>query len=294
MQLVISKSPPTVGGRAACVRILATLFAVFVLTGALLVGGSSDVWAQAPRFPDVGSSLPSYDAIGFLSSAGIISGYQNGTFGPGDSLKRGQATKMLVLWKGVPLIKGASSFPDLDSTYRSYVETACAQGWITGFADGRFKPYSTLTRQQMAIIMVRAMGWERSALALSAEQIDEALSKFSDRADIADVAVPYVAMAVSGGLFGGTTVVSHPRRGSPVDSSASWSTGPNRAAPRPSLGCVAQAITLTRPGWCSICRALRTKSRPPLRLTGTLLSTSPGVSSAVILIRASDRPKSYQ
>lgn len=203
MQLVISKSPPTVGGRAACVRILATLFAVFVLTGALLVGGSSDVWAQAPRFPDVGSSLPSYDAIGFLSSAGIISGYQNGTFGPGDSLKRGQATKMLVLWKGVPLIKGASSFPDLDSTYRSYVETACAQGWITGFADGRFKPYSTLTRQQMAIIMVRAMGWERSALALSAEQIDEALSKFSDRADIADVAVPYVAMAVSGGLFGG-------------------------------------------------------------------------------------------
>ncbi len=35
-----------------------------------------------------------------------------------------------------------SSFPDLDDTYRSYIVTACAR-WITGFSDGRFKPYST-------------------------------------------------------------------------------------------------------------------------------------------------------
>jgi N-acetylmuramoyl-L-alanine amidase len=194
---------PTVAGRSARDRVLAVTLGVVLLAGILLTGTSSDAWAQTPKFPDVGPSLPSYDAIGFLNSAGIISGYQNGTFGPGDTLKRGQATKMLVLWKGVTPINGKSTFPDVDSTYRSYVETACAQGWITGFSDGRFKPYSTLTRQQMAIIMVRAMGWEQSALALSAEQIDEILSKFSDRADIADVAVPYVAMAVSGGLFGG-------------------------------------------------------------------------------------------
>ena len=44
--------------------------------------------------------MPAYEAIGFLSGAGIISGYQNGNFGPGDTLKRGQATKMLVLWQG--------------------------------------------------------------------------------------------------------------------------------------------------------------------------------------------------
>ena len=45
--------------------------------------------------------MPAYDAIGFLSGAGIISGYQDGNFGPTDTLKRGQATKMLVLWQGV-------------------------------------------------------------------------------------------------------------------------------------------------------------------------------------------------
>jgi len=141
--------------------------------------------------------------VGFLSGAGIISGYQNGNFGPADTLKRGQATKMLVLWQEVPISTNASSFPDLDDIYRSYVQTATAQGWITGYADGRFKPYSTLSRQQMAIIMVRAMGWQDAAQGLSTQEIAQVLSAFPDEAKISDVARPYVAVAVSEGLFGG-------------------------------------------------------------------------------------------
>ena len=89
-------------------------------------------------------------------------------------------------------------FTDLDDTYRAYVETAAAQGWITGYPDGRFQPYSTLSRQQMAIIMVRAMGWEADGARCSpASEIEQALETFSDRADIATVARPYVAVAAS-------------------------------------------------------------------------------------------------
>ncbi len=186
---------------------------VAVLFVALSVFAPAPAQAQTSGFPDVSRSLPSYDAIGFLSGAGIISGYQNGNFGPGDTLKRGQATKMLVLWKNVPLVTDRISFPDLDDIYRSYVETACAQGWITGYPDGRFKPYSTLTRQQMAIIMVRAMGWEEAALGLSAAEVEEALAVFSDRADIATVARPYVAMAASRGLFTGSNGCFSPADG---------------------------------------------------------------------------------
>jgi N-acetylmuramoyl-L-alanine amidase len=147
--------------------------------------------------------MPAYDAIGFLSEADIISGYEDGSFGPADTLKRGQATKMLVLWQGVTPIADASSFPDLDDVYRPYIETACDEGWITGYPDGRFKPYSTLTRQQMAIIMVRAMGREDVALGLSEDQIAETLSAFGDEPAISDVARAYVATAASEGLFGG-------------------------------------------------------------------------------------------
>ncbi|MBN1322257.1 MAG: N-acetylmuramoyl-L-alanine amidase [Thermoleophilia bacterium] len=180
---------------------------------ALLLVSAAAVSAQTPGFPDVGKSLPSYDAIQFLSGAGIISGYKDGNFGPGDTLKRAQATKMLVLWKEVfPVTKG-NTFPDVDETYRSYIETAVAQGWITGFSNGRFKPYSTLTREQMAIIMVRAMDWEDTAQELSTAQIDEALSAFADQADISAVARPYVAVAVSEGLFGGSDGRLLPKEG---------------------------------------------------------------------------------
>ncbi|MBN1630873.1 MAG: N-acetylmuramoyl-L-alanine amidase [Thermoleophilia bacterium] len=192
------------GSRATATRAVATaLFAIALLALVFLTPGSARAQTQAPAFPDVDATMPAYEAIGYLSAAGIISGYVDGSFGPGDTLKRGQATKMLVLWQNVPVVTGQCSFPDVDAVYRNYIETAFSQGWITGFSNGRFKPYYTLSRQQMAIIMVRAMGWEETALELSHEQVTEALAGFVDQEKISDVARPYVAIAASEGLFSG-------------------------------------------------------------------------------------------
>lgn len=179
--------------------------ALVLLAAALLMGAPAQpALAHASSFPDVNTGLPAHDAIEFMTGAGVISGYKDGTFQPGKTLTRGQATKVLVLWQDVDLVKPASaSFPDLDDVYRSYVETASAKGWISGFPDGFFRPYSTLNRQQMAIIMVRAMGWEPDAEKLSSSRVAEILGQFSDQAKIAAVARPYVALAVSKGLFGG-------------------------------------------------------------------------------------------
>jgi hypothetical protein len=187
-------------------RVIPRIAALVAVAAALAFAGlalAPSALAETPAFPDVGASSPAFEAISFLSSANIISGYQDGTFGPGDTLKRGQATKMLVLWQELPMVSGEPSFPDLDDVYRDYVQTATAQGWISGFPDGRFRPYSTLSRQQMAIIIVRAMGWQEVADGLSTNDVDDVLSAFADRADISQVARPYVAVAVSKGLFGG-------------------------------------------------------------------------------------------
>jgi N-acetylmuramoyl-L-alanine amidase len=161
--------------------------------------------ARVSSFPDVSTALPAHDAIAFLTGVGAISGFKDGTFAPAGTLTRGQATKVLTLWKGVSLVAAGSSFTDLDAVYRSYVQTACAQGWIAGFPDGTFRPYALLTRQQMATSMVRAMGWEAEARDLSTLEINATLSVFSDQRAIATVARPYVALAVSRGLFGGTS-----------------------------------------------------------------------------------------
>ncbi len=188
------------------IRWIRRIAAAFVVVASLLLSGlatAPPALAATSPFPDVSTSSPSYEAINFLSSANIISGYQDGRFGPGDTLKRGQATKMLVLWRQLPMVSGEPSFPDLDDVYRDYVETACAEGWISGFPDGRFKPYSTLSRQQMATIMVRAMGWGGIAEGLSEDEIDDVLEAFSDEEKVSEAARPYVAVAVSKGLFSG-------------------------------------------------------------------------------------------
>jgi len=161
----------------------------------------------------VAQSAAAHDAIEYLHGAGVISGIEDGVFAPDQPLKRGQAAKMLVLWKDVPPATGGATFPDVDSVYRSYVQTAYAQGWISGYSDGYFRPYSTLTRQQMAIIMVRAMGWEPEARRLSSSEISAALSAFSDEKDIATVARPYAALAVARGLFGGSNGCFNPKDG---------------------------------------------------------------------------------
>jgi N-acetylmuramoyl-L-alanine amidase len=187
-------------------RVIPRIAALVAVAAALAFAGlalAPSALAETPSFPDVVASSPAFEAITFLSSANIISGYQDGTFGPGDTLKRGQATKMLVLWQELPMVSGEPSFPDLDDVYRDYVQTATAQGWISGFPDGRFKPYSTLSRQQMAIIMVRAMGWQEMADGLSTDDVESVLSAFVDSDMISQVARPYVAVAVSKGLFGG-------------------------------------------------------------------------------------------
>ena len=122
------------------------------------------------------------------------------------------------------------SFPDLDDVYRDYVETACAQGWITGFADGRFRPYSTLTRQQMAIIMVRAMGWEQRPELSAAQIARDALPPSPTRRRSPPSPVPTWPSPCQRGSSGETaTAASAPRTASPGPSSAWWCSGPNSA-----------------------------------------------------------------
>jgi N-acetylmuramoyl-L-alanine amidase len=189
------------------------LAAAMLLAALLFFAGGTAARAHSSSFPDVSESLPSHDAIEYLTGCKIISGFSDGTFGPEQTLNRGQATKVLVLWREVPLTDNGPSFTDLDAIYRSYIVTAAGQGWITGYPDGSFKAYTTLSRQQMAIIMVRAMGWEADAQKLSASKIEQTLGAFSDAIDIATVARPYMALAVQKGLFGGSDGCLNPKDG---------------------------------------------------------------------------------
>lgn len=195
--------------------IIAACGAVLCLALALLFTTCpSPAAAQSTTFSDVNEEMVAYDAIRFMAGAGVISGYNDGSFRPSNTLTRGQATKVLVLWRRAPLTKAAGClFSDVDGVYRSYVSAAVAQRWVSGYADGLFRPYSTLTRQQMAVIMVRALGWDTQARNLSSASIQKTLAAFSDSNDIASNARAYVALAVDRGLFGGSNGRFLPKSG---------------------------------------------------------------------------------
>ncbi|WP_394138206.1 S-layer homology domain-containing protein [Cytobacillus oceanisediminis] len=107
-------------------------------------------------FPDVTSYR---NEILFLSSRGIISGYPNGNFGPQDPIKRIQAVQMIIKELGVKVGDAPNpNFKDVPPGSYGYDVIAKAKqlGIISGKGDGIFDPNGTLTRSQMAIILVRA------------------------------------------------------------------------------------------------------------------------------------------
>jgi hypothetical protein len=55
-----------------------------------------------PHFTDVPQGSTFYDYIETAFNKGIINGYGNGTFGPGDNILRGQMSKVLYLALQIP------------------------------------------------------------------------------------------------------------------------------------------------------------------------------------------------
>jgi hypothetical protein len=113
-----------------------------------------------PTFLDVDPNTWSYAFIETGVYHGIISGYPDGTFRPGNSITRGQLSKIIVLGRAWPLLNPAlPSFPDVlpGSTFYTYIETARAHNIISGYSDGSFRPYNDATRGQLSKMLYVAL-----------------------------------------------------------------------------------------------------------------------------------------
>ncbi|WP_080831995.1 S-layer homology domain-containing protein [Cohnella massiliensis] len=127
---------------------------------------------------------------------GIVNGYPDGEFRPDAPATRIEFTAMLGrAFK----LEGESSSPDfadeIPSWARSYVAQAAAKGIVTGYADKTFRPNGTLTRVEMTVMAVRALGLPTDPAASPG---------FADDDRIPQWARPYVAAAYEAGLVGGT------------------------------------------------------------------------------------------
>ncbi|WII37512.1 S-layer homology domain-containing protein [Paenibacillus thiaminolyticus] len=104
-------------------------------------------------FSDVASSRWSNKHISTMEHAGIITGYQDGTFKPGRSITRAEFAAIASRFDKLNE-QANDMFSDIAGHWaEKYIVSAANKGWIKGYPDGTFKPNQYITRAEaMAFI----------------------------------------------------------------------------------------------------------------------------------------------
>lgn len=164
-------------------------------SGNIGTGNGADV-----SFSDLETVPWAYEAITALANKGVLSGIGGGLFAPNDNVTRAQFCKMICECFGINA-QGNAVFSDVsaDSWYYGYVTGLANAGIINGMGDGRFEPESTVTRQDISVMLVRII--DKMGYAIPKYEHTEA---FADDGDIAGYAKSSMYDLFSYGILTGT------------------------------------------------------------------------------------------
>ncbi|GGI45614.1 hypothetical protein GCM10008018_13040 [Paenibacillus marchantiophytorum] len=138
-----------------------------------------------------------------LASKMVIDGTTDRTYTPEMQVTRAQFAALLVRGLGLQAESTPSVFTDVAATqwYASEVGTAAKYGLVQGVGEGQFNPDQLITREQMVVMMMKAVHL------VQGESQPEAAKNapFADQDQLSDYARSAVAEAVSKGLVHGKT-----------------------------------------------------------------------------------------
>lgn len=179
-------------------RVLSLILAV-CLTAGMFSGWVSAV--SSGTFTDVAASDWYYDAVEYVQTNGLMNGTGDGAFSPNALMTRGMIVTILHRMEGCPHAP-SSRFVDVPAA--SYCADAAAwasaEGIVTGYDDGTLRPNDPVTRQQLAVILLRYCrykGYDTDHRA--------ALSSYEDAEAISDYARSAMQWAVGAGLMEGVS-----------------------------------------------------------------------------------------
>ena len=140
--------------------------------------------------------------IGTLAGMKILDGMGENRFEPEGSLTRAQFVAMLAkMTDNVDLsLSAPAGFTDVAAAdwYYGYINWGYENGIVNGMGDGTFAPNSSITREQMAVMLCN---YARS-IGFALPQTGSGVS-FSDSGSISTWAVDYVATAAGAGVING-------------------------------------------------------------------------------------------
>jgi hypothetical protein len=155
----------------------------------------------ACAYTDVPENHWAAGVIKELCQKGILDGYPDGTFRPGNDITRAEFVKIMVVALGLAEENPATPiFKDVNPNdwYYGEVEAAAKANLVNGYRNGLFKPDAKITRQEIAVILIRALGKTDEAAANANTK-----TAFKDDHNIASWARGSVVVAVNEGLIKG-------------------------------------------------------------------------------------------
>ncbi|WP_284641899.1 lamin tail domain-containing protein [Paenibacillus silviterrae] len=169
-----------------------------VLTAELNAAGTYAVLEFNKSYTDVPDGHWANEALKVLAAKHVAQGVSQDAFAPNEPVTRAEFTALLVRAFGLTA-QGKSSFEDVsgDAWYSGAIQAAAASGLIEGVEAGRFAPNEPVTREQMAVLLVRA--WEKSVGNLEPGDA----GSFQDASSLSGWASEAVAKARKTGLLSG-------------------------------------------------------------------------------------------
>lgn len=161
----------------------------------------------AQRFTDVSKESFAYEEINYLADKGIVRGVGDGTFLPESFVTRADFAVMAD--RALELCGGeALEFSDVFASdyYYYHVKRASAAGIINGVGGGLFEPMRNISREEAAVILVRAFEAEFGVLD-AGEMIE-----FSDSEDVSVWAKESVDKALALGFLLTNDKKAEPKR----------------------------------------------------------------------------------
>jgi len=135
----------------------------FVLVLALVLGSFSMAFATPADVAGTGHE----EAVNVLMGLGVVDGYEDGSFKPDQAVTRAEMAKLIVVALGLEdYAIGTSSFTDMAGYgwAQGYVAYAASLGVVKGYPDGTFKPGQTVSYDEAAAMIVRALGYTDDSL----------------------------------------------------------------------------------------------------------------------------------
>ena len=156
-----------------------------------------DVPETTTRFVDLGAHTWAADAINALAEESIIKGTSDTTFSPGNNITRADFAILLVRAFGLSS-DNTENFADVSESdyYAKELAVARNTGIVNGIGDNKYAPRNTITRQDMMVIVYRAM--QKLGVELEIADVE-----YADFSDVADYAKEAVSALISSGLVNG-------------------------------------------------------------------------------------------